>query len=175
MGATGQLGETASIVLDTLNTLGIAYRLLQHPPAMTMDDLAAVDQELGVDHPKNLFICNRQQTAFYLLLLAGHKPFRTASVSRQLGVARLSFAEPAHLRRLLQTEPGGISPLGLIFDRQQNVQLLVDQSLRDSQALAFHPCVNTASLVVSGKDFFQIFLPATGHRPTWISCEEEPL
>ncbi|NLM77239.1 MAG: prolyl-tRNA synthetase associated domain-containing protein [Ruminococcaceae bacterium] len=165
------INKTASEVLDFLQDKSIAYHLIEHPPALTMNDLAAVDQELGADHPKNLFLCNRQKTVFYLLLMPADKLFKTASVSKQLQVARLSFAGSEHLERLLQTTPGAISPLGLVFDRQHVVQLLVDRSLRDCQNMVFHPCINTASLVVSGRDFFEVFLPATGHQPVWINIE----
>lgn len=167
------IDQVEKTVLSTLGRLGISYRLMHHEPAMTMDDLAAVDRELGADHPKNLFLCNRQQTTFYLLLLAGHKAFRTASVSKQLGVARLSFAGPELLWQHLQTKPGGISPLGLLFDTENHVQLLVDRDLQSFEKLSFHPCVNTASLVMAGRDFFGTFLQSTGHAPSWVTIESD--
>ena len=167
---------TEITVLKALNKMDITYRLFHHAPAMTMEDLAEIDRELGADHPKNLFLCNRQQTAFYLLLMVGHKSFRTASVSRQLDVARLSFAGSEHLWQHLQTKPGGISPLGLLFDTKHQVRLIVDRDLKNGASLCFHPCVNTASLVLAGQDFFEIFLQSTGHTPTWvdIASTDEP-
>jgi Ala-tRNA(Pro) deacylase len=167
------IDQVEKTVLKALGDLGISYRLMHHEPAMTMDDLAAVDRELGADHPKNLFLCNRQQTTFYLLLLAGHKAFRTASVSKQLGVARLSFAGPELLWKHLQTKPGGISPLGLMFDAVNHVQLLVDRDLQNCEKLSFHPCVNTTSLVMTGRDFFGTFLQSTGHTPNWVTIESD--
>lgn len=163
--------ETA--VTDALKQLNISYELHRHAPAMTMEDLAEVDRVLGADHPKNLFLCNRQQTDFYLLLLSGHKTFRTASVSKQLGVARLSFAGPEQLWQYLRTKPGGLSPLGLLFDPDRQVRLIVDRDLQNSAQLCFHPCVNTASLVLQGRDFFETFLRSTGHAPTWVEIAEQ--
>ncbi|NLB43614.1 MAG: prolyl-tRNA synthetase associated domain-containing protein [Clostridiaceae bacterium] len=155
-------------VLAALAGLGVAYRRVAHAPAMTMDDLADIDRQLGVPHAKNLFLCNRQQTAFYLLLLPGDKNFRTAVLSRQLGVARLSFAGPEPLATLLGTQPGAVSPLGLLFDRKQGVRLLIDRDLAGEESFCFHPCSNTASLVMASKDFLGPFLRLTGHAPTWV-------
>ncbi len=165
---TMRINASEQAVLTALDTLGVAYRRVAHAPAMTMDDLAGIDRLIGVPHAKNLFLCNRQQTAFYLLLLPGDKNFRTAVLSRQLGVARLSFAGPEPLAALLGTQPGAVSPLGLLFDRQQQVRLLIDRDLAGQEAFCFHPCSNAASLIVASKDFLGPFLRLTGHAPTWV-------
>lgn len=159
-------------VLAYLDQLNISYDLVRHAPALTMADLTEVDQKLGADHPKNLFLCNRQKTAFYLLLLDKNKQFKTARVSRQLGVARLSFAGPDQLRRILRTRPGAISPLGLLFAKEQPVRLLVDEDFKTGEKFSFHPCVNTASLALQATDFFQVFLPATGYQPEFVKIED---
>ena len=155
-------------VLEALERMKISYQLTQHEAAMTMADLETVDQAIGVSHVKNLFLCNRQQTNFYLLLLRGDQTFRTATASKQLGVARLSFGSPEHLMKLMQMEPGGISPLGLLFDRDRLVQLLLERSLLKDPLLCVHPCVITACVVISRDDFMNIFLRDTGHRPKWV-------
>jgi Ala-tRNA(Pro) deacylase len=159
------------MILQKLTDLAIPYRYVPHEPVLTMADLAAIDAAIGVPHCKNLFLCNRQETLFYLLLLQGHKNFRTASVSKQLGVARLSFGSADHLWRLLQTLPGAISPLGLIHDADHAVQLLVDRDLAAQEQLCVHPCVNDASLVLRSADFFGKFLGATGHLPVWVNID----
>lgn len=159
-------------VLGHLDKLLISYQLVRHDPAMTMADLTEVGRRLGADHPKNLFLCNRQKTVFYLLLLDKDKQFRTADVSRQLGVARLSFAGPDQLWQMLRTRPGAISPLGLIFDKEREVRLLVDEDLQKSSSLSFHPCVNRSSLALSSHDFFKVFLPDCGHAPEYVQIRD---
>ena len=160
-------------VLDALNQLGILWQLVHHEPVETMEDLAQLDRKLSIKHPKNLFLCNRQKTSFYLLLMEGRKTFRTATVSKQLGVARLSFANPEYLWSYLKTKPGGISPFGLLFDQANQVSLVIDRDLQKEEAFCFHPCVQTASVIIKSKDFFEVFLPATGHRPIWVNIEPD--
>lgn len=164
--------EQSQAVIKHLDSLGIKYDLIEHAPAMTMEDLAEVDQKLGVPHAKNLFLCNRQKTAFYLLLMDGDKPFRTAELSRQIG-SRLSFAGQEHMQDFLQTKPGALSPFGLIFDAGHKVQLLVDQELRRHDRLCFHPCANDTSLVLQADDFWHKFLKSAGHEPTWVLLSGE--
>jgi len=159
------------MILEKLEELKIGCRYYDHEPALTMQDLVDIDRVIGVQHCKNLFLCNRQETVFYLLLLEGHKNFRTADVSKQLGVARLSFGSPENLMRLLNTLPGAISPLGLLFDRDREVTLLVDRDLAGQPQLCVHPCVNTASVVLSTADFFGKFLAATGHSPISVDIK----
>ena len=110
-----------------LDDLNIQYTCMEHAPAMTMEDCRAVDEALGVNMCKNLFLCNRQQTDFYLLLMPGDKPFKTKDLSAQLGVARLSFATAEQMERMLGVTPGSVSVLGLMNDCEGRVQLLIDR------------------------------------------------
>ncbi len=166
------MASTQDKVLNALTGLGIDYQLVQHPPVATMADLTAIGVKTGVPHVKNLFLSNRQKTRFYLLLLRGDQAFRTAVVSKQLQVARLSFADPDALMALLQTEPGAVSPLGLLFDQNRQVELVLEKSLEQDERFCFHPCVNTASLLMTREAFLQVFLQHTGHRPRWISLND---
>ncbi|HBP39047.1 MAG TPA: prolyl-tRNA synthetase associated domain-containing protein [Clostridiales bacterium] len=159
------------MILQKLDELKIPYQLYPHEPVQTMEDLAAIDETIGVPHCKNLFLCNRQETDFYLLLLQGQKAFRTASVSKQLGVSRLSFGSAENLWRLLRTMPGAISPLGLAFDTSHAVRLLIDRDLAGEEMICVHPLVNDASLVMRRSDLLGKFLDATGHRPIWVDIE----
>lgn len=103
---------------DFLDGLGIEYRRVDHPRADTIEACASVEQRLGAPVCKNLFLTNRQQTEYYLLLMPGNKPFRTKHLSRQIGTARLSFAGAAAMKELLGVEPGSVSLLGLLQDRE---------------------------------------------------------
>lgn len=165
-------------VYRTLGELGIAYEAHEHESAYTMAQCRAFDEQIGrtdsdFAHCKNLFLCNRTATHFYLLLIDGDKVFKTADVSKQLGISRLSFAKPADLERFLHCTPGSASPLGLIFDRDHAVTLLVDEDLRTVDELCFHPVVNTESVILKRNDFFDCFLPRTGHNPTFVRIEKQ--
>ena len=153
---------------DYLEGLGIAYRRVDHAPAMTMEDCEAIDAVLGVRMCKNLFLCNRQKTDFYLLLMPGDKPFRTKELSAQLGVARLSFGSEEDMEGLLGLLPGSVSVMGLINDTQGRVRLLMDRDLLTAPEIGCHPCVNTSSVAFSTADLLEKLLPATGHRYTAV-------
>ena len=148
---------------DLLDSLGISYTRVDHAPAATMEDCLAVEEVLGTAICKNLFLTNRQHTAYYLLLMKGDKPFKTKDLSAQIGSARLSFASPEEMERLLGTTPGSASILGLMNDREREVTLLIDRDILAADTIGAHPLVNTASLGLSVRDLLDRFLPAVGH------------
>lgn len=160
-------------IYTLLHQLGIPFTSTTHPEAHTMEDLAQVEQELGAPFCKNLFLTNRQKTEFILLLIRGDKRFRTAEVSRRLGRSRLSFGEEDTLFELLGVHPGAITPMGLVFDAQHKVELVVDKDLLELENMCVHPCVNTESLVMKVRDLKEIFFPHTGHTPTYIEITGE--
>lgn len=127
-----------------------------------------MEQVLGAGICKNLFLTNRQQTAFYLLLMPGHKPFRTKDLSHQIGSARLSFASPEHMLELLDITPGSVSVLGLMNDRDARVRLLIDRDLLDDAYLCCHPCINTSTLKLRMADAVDVLIPALAHAPTYV-------
>ncbi len=154
---------------DFLDALDIPYRTVCHDTAETMELCAAIDERLGVKMCKNLFLTNRQQTDFYLLLMPGGKPFKTKELSGQLGVARLSFGSGEKMEELLGLCPGSVSVMGLINDKTHTVRLLIDKDLLQDSELGAHPCVNTASIALSMNDLLHRVLPATGHVPTTVT------
>lgn len=156
-----------------LQSLRIPYTKVDHAPAMTMEDCLAVDRALGVKMCKNLFLCNRQQTVFYLLMMPGDKKFHTKDLSKQLGVSRLSFAGDEAMLKLLDIHPGSVSVMGLMNDIEKKVNLLIDRDLLQDDFIGCHPCVNTASLKIAKKDLFEIFLPAVGHEARIVDLPEE--
>lgn len=155
--------ETA--VYDLLDRLGIAYQRVDHEETNTMEACSEVDKALGVTICKNLFLCNRQETNFYMLMMPGTKPFKTSVVSKLVGSARLSFADARYMEEFLYIRPGAVSVMGLMNDTQRRVQLLIDREVADSEFLGCHPCVSTTSLKLKTKDMMHAFLPATGHEP----------
>ena len=163
-------------VYDLLDSLGISYTRADHPRADTMEACEAVDAVLGTKICKNLFLCNRQQTDFYLLLMPGDKPFKTKDLSKQIGSARLSFAEAEFMEEYLHIKPGAVSIMGLMNDKEHHVQLLMDREVVESETLGCHPCVSTSSLRFVTKDILEKFLPAVAHEPIIVELpryEEE--
>ena len=160
-------------VLAALGALGIPYELLEHAPVHTMEDCRAAEEALGGVMPKNLFLTPRNHASHHLLIARAEAPFRTSRVSRQLGVSRLSFATAEELMDMLRTLPGAISPMGLLFDGEKKARLAIDRALRGEERLLVHPCVNTATLAVSGADFFGRLLPALGHEAVYVDMEGE--
>ena len=148
---------------DFLDRLGIQYQRTDHEKADTMEACNAIDAVLGVVICKNLFLCNRQKTAFYLLMMPGDKKFKTKELSAQICSARLSFAEPEDMLKYLDIEPGAVSIMGLMNDHDHAVRLLVDEDVLKGEYVGCHPCVSTSSLKMKTRDVTDIFLPATGH------------
>ena len=148
---------------ELLDQLGIPYERVDHAPAETMELCREIDAVLGAPICKNLFLCNRQGTVFYLLMMPGDKPFKTKELSAQIGSARLSFASPEKMLEYLDIRPGAVSVMGLMNDTTGAVQLLVDEDVLKGEFVGCHPCVNTSSLKLSTKDLFERFLPAVGH------------
>ena len=164
---TGRL-EKEIRVYDFLDRLGIEYERTDHEPADTMEACNKIDAVLGTLICKNLFLCNRQKTDFYLLIMPGNKPFKTKDVTAPLGCSRLSFASPEYMEKFLDITPGAVSVMGLMNDTENNVRLVVDRAVFDDETFGCHPCVNTSSLKLKTKDIIEKYLPAVHHEPTVI-------
>ena len=148
---------------DLLDSLSVEYYRVDHEHADTIQDCELVEGLLGCRICKNLFLCNRQKTVFYLLMMPGDKKFRTKELSAQICSARLSFAEPSDMLRYLDIEPGAVSIMGLMNDHDRAVSLLIDEDVLKGEYIGCHPCVCTSSLKIRTKDIIDKFLPATGH------------
>lgn len=151
-------------VYDLLDSLGIEYQRTDHGHADTMEACNKIDKILGTIICKNLFLCNRQKTDFYLLMIPGDKPFKTKDITKQLGCARLSFASEEYMEEYLNIKPGAVSIMGLMNDTENHVQLVIDRPVVESETMGCHPCVNTSSLKLKTKDVMEKFLPAVHHK-----------
>lgn len=158
---------------DLLDSLRIPYQRLDHAPAMTMEICAQIDEQLNAVICKNLFLSNRQETAFYLLMIPGDKPFKTKYLSAQLGVSRLSFGKESFMEELLDTTPGSASVLGLMNDRENQVQLVIDRDVLKHPYVGCHPCINTSSLRLPLEDVLNKLLPAMHHEPVFVELPRE--
>ena len=158
-------------VYDFLDKLNVTYQRVDHEAAMTMEACEEIDRTLGDDTAicKNLFLCNRQETNFYLLLMPGDKPFKTKDLSAQIGSARLSFAKPEYMEKYLDITPGSVSVLGLMNDHEKKVQLLIDEDVLKDPYFGCHPCINTSSLKFTTKDFIEKIIPALEHEPVIVN------
>ncbi len=155
---------------DLLDQLGISYVRLDHTAAYTIEDCHGIDQKLGIEICKNLFLCNAQNTAFYLLMMLGTKKFRTAVLSKEIGSARLSFASSDYMEEYLDITPGSVSILGLMNDKDLHVRLLIDEDvINGHEYIGCHPCVNTSSLRIRTKDILEKFLPYIRHPYTVVT------
>jgi len=159
-------------VYDLLDSLGIKYQSVCHAPAYTMEECEVVEHELGAPICKNLFLCNRQQTDYYLLLLPGDKVFKTKFLSAPLGCARLSFAGAEAMEGLLKIKPGSVSPMGLMNDTDLRISLVIDREVLSTVDLGCHPCVNSSTLRMSWADFLNKFLPAVHHDYTIVDLPD---
>ena len=158
---------------DLLDRLGVEYERIDHEPAMTMEDCKEVDQLLEAVICKNLFLCNRQKTAFYLLMIPDTKVFHTKDLSAQIGSARLSFAKPEYMEEFLDITPGSVSVMGVMNDKEHRVQLLIDEDVLDGEYIGCHPCINTSSLRLRTADLMEKILPAVHHEPRIVTLPQE--
>ena len=160
---------------DFLDGLGIEYKRTDHEPANNMEACNEIDAVLGVLICKNLFLCNRQKTNFYLLMMPGDKKFKTKELSSQIGAARLSFAGPEDMLKYLDIEPGAVSIMGLMNDKEHKVNLLIDEDVLKGEYLGCHPCVCTSSLKMKTREVIEKYLPATGHSYKTVHLVGEEL
>lgn len=154
---------------DLLDSLKIPYMCTDHPPADSMDICSRRAAVLGTRICKNLFLCNFQETAFYLLLMPADKQFKSSIIAGQLGISRLHFAGEEHMVSLLGLHPGSVSIMGLMYDTQKRVQLLIDRDICGQEEFVCHPCINTASLKFKTSELFEKLIPALGYEPTFVT------
>mgnify|MGYP002748584916 CR=1 FL=1 len=164
---TGRL-EKEIRVYDLLDKLGMEYYRTDHEPATTMEVCNDIDKILDTLICKNLFLCNRQKTNFYMLMMPGDKPFKTKNLSAQIGSARLSFAKPEYMEKYLDITPGSVSVMGLMNDTEGKVQLLIDEDIMKDPYFGCHPCINTSSLKIRTSDLIAKIIPALKHAPKMV-------
>lgn len=156
-------------VYDLLDKLNIEYHRVDHEAAMTMEACVEIDRVLDATTCKNLLLCNRQKTDFYLLLMPGDKVFQTKELSAQLGVSRLSFASGEAMEEFLDITPGSLSVMGLMNDKDFRVKLVIDAPVLEGEFIGLHPCINTTTLRVKTTDLTERIIPAMAHAPTIVN------
>ena len=158
---------------DLLDKLGVEYQRIDHQAAMTMEACVEIDKVLDATICKNLLLCNRQATAFYLLMIPGDKQFKTSVLSKEIGSSRLSFAKPEYMLEYLDITPGSVSVLGLMNDHDHHVELLMDEDVLKGEFFGCHPCINTSSLRIRTADLMEKILPAMDHPARIVVLPQE--
>ena len=157
---------------DLLDRLEIPYQRIDHEEANTMEACTEIDKALNATICKNLLLCNRQCTKFYLLMLPGEKHFKTSVFSKQIGSSRLSFADPEYMEAFLDITPGSVSVLGLMNDHNNRVELIIDEDILKGEYFGCHPCINTSSLRLKTTDLMEKIIPAMHHVPRILPISE---
>ena len=157
---------------DLLDSLNVSYQRIDHEATNTMEACAEVDEVLNATICKNLLLCNRQCTTFYLLMIPGEKHFKTSVFSKLIGSSRLSFADPKYMEEYLDITPGSVSVLGLMNDKENHVQLVIDEDILKGDFFGCHPCINTSSLRIATRDLMEKIIPAMGHEPMFVALPE---
>lgn len=168
-----ELLSTRNEVLAFLENNQIPFEMHEHERAHTIDDclrMPFIDENVTIC--KNILLCNRQKTQFYLMLLKPLTPFRTAVVSKSLGVSRLSFAPEGVLEERLHLTSGSVSPLGLMFDHDHEITFCYEPGIKDTARIAFHPCDNSATVIFTQEVFWQKVIPALQLQPICVHLPE---
>jgi Ala-tRNA(Pro) deacylase len=147
---------------DLLNKLDIKFEYYEHPPLATIDDALEYWNNIDSGKCKNIFFRNHKGNRHYLVILEHLSQLNIHDLEKRLKQGKLSFSSDKRLKKYLGLEPGSVSPFGLINDTEKHVHLFIDEKLMDYQKLAFHPNINTATLVISRTDFLR-FLEYTGN------------
>ena len=156
------------VCYNALENLGIKYDRVSHESVGTIEGAKEIEEVLGAEIVKNLFLCNAQKTDFYMVIMPGDKPFKTKLLSPQLNCSRLSFAPEEYMEEFINCSRGSASVLGLIFDESLRVRVVIDRDLLDMEFIGCHPCDNSSSLKIKTQDVIDKILPFTNHTPTFV-------
>jgi Ala-tRNA(Pro) deacylase len=157
---------------DLLDELNITYQYHEHPPAPTIEEAVKYWKDLDSTHCKNLFFRNHKGNRHYLVILDHRQDLKIHDLEKRLKQGKLTFASAERMMKYLGVTPGSVSPLALINDPGHHVHLFVDENLKNSKTISFHPCINTASLILKYEDFLK-FLSYTGNSWDYIKLYED--
>ncbi len=151
-----------------LSELDIPFEYTEHPPAPTIEEAKKYWKDIEATHCKNLFFRNHKGNRHYLVVLEHTHDLLIRDLEQRLKQGKLTFASDERMNRYLGLTPGSVSPFGLINDTENHVHLFLDKELQKASKISFHPCINTASIVVSFSDFLK-FLQWTGNSFEFIA------
>jgi Ala-tRNA(Pro) deacylase len=152
---------------DLFENLNITFEYYEHPPVPTVEEAARYWKDIEATHCKNLFFRNHKGNKHYLVILEYSHSLAIRDLEQRLKQGKLTFASPKRMMKYLGVTPGSVSPLGLINDKESHVHLFLDENLQHSKSISFHPCINTASLVIKYDDFLR-FLEHTSNSFEYV-------
>ena len=161
--------EKEQRVYEFLDELGIDYVYLDHEEEYSMGDAEEADEAIGVVGAKNVFLRDKKRRHYFLILVNGTKRIDLKQIGELTGIKKLTFCHEDDLEEVLGLTPGAVTPFGLLNDSDGRVQLIIDESLRNEELFAMHPCVNTVTIRMSNQDFMNIVIPAMGHEPIFAA------
>lgn len=167
--------------LDFLELNEIPFEIHTHPATFTIDEALAYWKDItDCIHCKNLFFRNHKGNRHYLVSMECHKDLDIHALEHKLREGKLSFASEERMMRCLGLHPGSVSPFGLIndisisdadpkelFPNGHRVKYFLDADLRNASRVSFHPCENTASVILSNDNFLR-FLELWGGEIEWL-------
>lgn len=153
---------------SALGELNIPFDYYEHPAAPTIEEAKKYWVDVVATHCKNLFFRNHKGNRHYLVILEHKQELAIHDLEKRLKQGKISFASPKRMLKYLGLTPGSVSPFGLINDKENHVHVFLDENLRKSERISFHPNLNTASIVVSYADFMK-FLEESGNSYEYIS------
>lgn len=154
-----------------LENNGVEYIRAEHDEAATIELCEEIEKVIDAKICKNLLLCNRQQTKFYMLLIPGDMVFKTKYLSAQINSARLSFAGGDKMEELLNVTPGSLTVLSLMYDKNKEVELLIEKNVFKEEYFGCHPCVNSATVRFLTADLKEKVLPALGREYIVVDLE----
>lgn len=156
---------------ELFSQISIQFEYHEHPPLATIEEAIIHWKDYNSGRCKNIFFRNHKGDRHYLVILEHLRQLNIHDLEKRLKQGKLTFASDKRLMKYLGLEPGSVSPFGLINDKERHVHLFIDEKLKGSDRLAFHPNVNTASIVISKMDFLK-FLEYTGNKYEFIKLYE---
>lgn len=162
------VNSVQELIYNTLDRENIPFERVENSPSRSMEDAVAINERLGGRMAKNLLLCNRQRTRFYLLVMRDDKPFVTRDFSAAMGISRVSFAPAEDLDRFLGVESGAANVLSLMRPEAAEVNLVIDADLLDSETFMCPDGTVTGHLKIAMPHLINNLIPLTDHRPAII-------
>ena len=144
-------------LIKLLNKNNIEYKLYAHPPLFTVEDSKNMRGEIEGAHTKNLFLENKKND-FFLITCIENTSVNLKLLRKNLNLGSISFASEKYLNAILNVAPGAVTPFGLLNDTHRKIKFYIDIKLNDFDSFNFHPFVNTATLNIKKKDFYNFFI-----------------
>jgi len=157
---------------ELLEELKITFDYYEHPPVATVEAASRYWKDIEATHCKNIFFRNHKGNRHYLVILEWRHSLAIRDLEQRLKQGKITFASPERMMKYLGVTPGSVTPLGLIHDETHHVHLFLDENLQNAKTISFHPCINTASIVMKYDDFMK-FIKYAGNSWEYVKLYDE--